>query len=261
MGPRPRHLVGPGAHVPRGRRPRGPAVHQRHQALGQPPRARATAGAVAPTRGADRRQRQRRAQPAQGPPAMAGPGSTGLSGSTRMPGRSCSTIPPRSPRSPCHADFATAAPTPDHFIPLLYLAGLAGDASRGRGRARRRLRRRLAVHDRLHPRRRLPAGARRRRRRRRPCRTTSTPRTSTSDASIRRGCRRCGAAARSVCCTAPLLDGNHPRPQSEIGEWLPMPLLRLANMASVCGRTAWHGVECRCRPAVAHGSACRKGQS
>jgi 4,5-DOPA dioxygenase extradiol len=29
-----------------------------------------------------------------------------------------------------HADFATAAPTPDHFVPLLYLAGLAGDASR-----------------------------------------------------------------------------------------------------------------------------------
>ena len=24
-----------------------------------------------------------------------------------------------------HADFAAAAPTPDHFIPLLYLAGLA----------------------------------------------------------------------------------------------------------------------------------------
>ena len=29
-----------------------------------------------------------------------------------------------------HADFAAAAPTPDHFIPLLYLAGLAGEASR-----------------------------------------------------------------------------------------------------------------------------------
>jgi 4,5-DOPA dioxygenase extradiol len=29
-----------------------------------------------------------------------------------------------------HPDFAMAAPTPDHFIPLLYLAGLAGEASR-----------------------------------------------------------------------------------------------------------------------------------
>jgi 4,5-DOPA dioxygenase extradiol len=28
-----------------------------------------------------------------------------------------------------HADFAMAAPTPDHFIPLLYLAGLAAEAS------------------------------------------------------------------------------------------------------------------------------------
>ena len=29
-----------------------------------------------------------------------------------------------------HADFTNAAPTPDHFIPLLYLAGLAGAAGR-----------------------------------------------------------------------------------------------------------------------------------
>jgi 4,5-DOPA dioxygenase extradiol len=28
-----------------------------------------------------------------------------------------------------HADFSAAVPTPDHFIPLLYLAGLAGDAA------------------------------------------------------------------------------------------------------------------------------------
>jgi 4,5-DOPA dioxygenase extradiol len=29
-----------------------------------------------------------------------------------------------------HTDFAAAVPTPDHFIPLLYLAGLAGVAAR-----------------------------------------------------------------------------------------------------------------------------------
>ena len=31
---------------------------------------------------------------------------------------------------PRHTDFAAAVPTPDHFIPLLYLAGLAASAGR-----------------------------------------------------------------------------------------------------------------------------------
>jgi len=38
--------------------------------------------------------------------------------------------PAEAPRLAGHADFTRAAPTPDHFIPLLYLAGLAQAAGR-----------------------------------------------------------------------------------------------------------------------------------
>jgi 4,5-DOPA dioxygenase extradiol len=40
------------------------------------------------------------------------------------------TVPAGLPRLQHHDDFAMAAPTPDHFIPLLYLAGLASAADR-----------------------------------------------------------------------------------------------------------------------------------
>ena len=36
------------------------------------------------------------------------------------------TDPPRSGRLDGHRDFDLAVPTPDHFLPLLYLAGMAG---------------------------------------------------------------------------------------------------------------------------------------
>jgi hypothetical protein len=48
-----------------------------------------------------------------------------------------------------HADYRRAAPTPEHFIPLLHLAGLASAAKQSAS-AHRRLRVRLPVDDVLH---------------------------------------------------------------------------------------------------------------
>jgi 4,5-DOPA dioxygenase extradiol len=39
--------------------------------------------------------------------------------------------PPNAARLDAHRDFRTAVPTPDHFLPLLYLAGLAAAGSEG----------------------------------------------------------------------------------------------------------------------------------
>ena len=53
-----------------------------------------------------------------------------------------------------HELYDLAAPTPEHFIPLLYIAGLASAADQTSPRARRRLRNGIAVDGLLHARRR-----------------------------------------------------------------------------------------------------------
>lgn len=44
--------------------------------------------------------------------------------------RALTNTPSEVPSLRQHADYARSAPTPDHFIPLLYIAGLAGAANR-----------------------------------------------------------------------------------------------------------------------------------
>ena len=78
--------------------------------------------------------------------------------------RACSTDPTEFATLDAHRDFGHAVPTPDHFIPALYLAGLAGaSAEPGHRRPRRRLRLRVAVDDGVHARPVLPGRGRRRR--------------------------------------------------------------------------------------------------
>ena len=101
-------------------------------------------------------QRQRGAQPArhelERSPTTA---STGPSGSTRPPRTRMLTDPTEFATLDAHARLRLAVPTPDHFIPALYLAGLAGaegTGTLGHPRPDRRLCLRVAVHDRLHAR-------------------------------------------------------------------------------------------------------------
>ena len=58
-----------------------------------------------------------------------------------------------------HPDFRTAAPTTEHFVPMLYLAGLAAAGDGATDAARARLRLRLAVDGVLRPRRPGPTRA------------------------------------------------------------------------------------------------------
>ena len=128
LGHRPRHLVGARARLPRRRHPRRAAVASTrtsrfdyHLELG---------AKLAPLRErgrADHRQRQRRAQPR--PVDWSRP-DAGYDWAQRFddaaPSGSLDGDPAAVARLDAHPDFALAVPTPDHFMPVLYLAGLAG---------------------------------------------------------------------------------------------------------------------------------------
>ena len=168
LGDRPRHLVRPRPHVPRGRRPSGAAVDQCAAAARLSPRARRPPGAAAPAGGADRRQRQRRAQPR---PLGLLPWRGGLrlgatlrrrrtGGDDGRAGR-CARCRARGSLPPVGAD---AGPFHPRALP-----GRPGRRRRGAGRGPRRgVRPRVAVDDVVHARRRRPRGDERPRARARP---------------------------------------------------------------------------------------------
>ena len=149
-------------------------------------------------------------------PARCGPTASTTRCATRSP-----PTPSRSMAMERHHDFDLAVPTPDHYIPMLYLAGHGrGGGGDGRG-ARRRLLRRVAVDDRRTRSASTPhvdAAARRADGdgRTRRCRTCPPTRPTCSDADaaprrsrpVLRGARR---AARPCCSsTAPARRSRSP---------------------------------------------------
>ena len=89
------------------------------------------AGPAAGQRGADRRQRQRGAQPRRDRPSRPDSGFDWAHRFDDARPRVMTGAPDTLPGVQAAPDFDAAVPTPDHFIPLLYLAGLGAAAGRG----------------------------------------------------------------------------------------------------------------------------------
>ena len=125
LGPRSRHVVRAHARLPEGRRADRAAQHRRARARVISLRDRQTARAASRRGRADRRQRQPRAQPPRVcvGPAQSSSHSTGRCASSRM--RATCSSPASRRRSwttrRLGRDALLSIPTPDHYLPLLYV--------------------------------------------------------------------------------------------------------------------------------------------
>ena len=115
---------------PRADVPGGAALDRRAARPRLPPRARRAAGAAPGARRARRRERERGAQPAAldwSAPDAAFDWARRFDEAARQV---LTTSPADMPRLRSHPDYARSVPTPEHFLPLLYVAGLASAARR-----------------------------------------------------------------------------------------------------------------------------------
>ena len=117
------------ARLPERRHPRRPAVDQRAEAIRVPPRTRCSTRTAAPD-GACSSSAAATSSTTCAASTGANPtaGSTGPTASMTRHVAHMTSSPQDLAALRGHSDFGAAVPTPDHFIPLLYLAGLASAA-------------------------------------------------------------------------------------------------------------------------------------